>query len=240
METKRLGLVEVKSAAEGIVSAAFSTFNVIDHDQDVTLPGAFKDGQPVRISAFNHGSWGMGGALPVGKGVIRTTDAEAILEGQFFLNTAAGRDTFETVKELGALGEWSYSLHNVTAELGEWDGQPVRIIKAVDVHEVSPVLQGAGVNTRTLGVKSGLTFGDHLETVLADFEGVVIRAQGVRARRAEKGKDIGQESREFLERFRVQAKLLDELLAEPVESVAPELVKAFEAEVLRVYARGII
>lgn len=148
---KSINDVTVKSAAKGEVSAVFSTYNVVDKDGDVTVAGAIKDGTEVVISAYGHGSHG--GVLPVGKGVIRSTDTEAILEGKFFLNTDLGRDTFEIVKQLGPAQEWSYSLQNVTAEPGEVDGKAVRVIKSVTVKEVSPVLIGAGVNTRTLEAK---------------------------------------------------------------------------------------
>lgn len=148
---KTLTAVTVKNAAKGEVSAVFSTFGVIDKDGDVVVPGAIKDGTEVVISAYQHASWQA--ALPIGKGVIRTTDSEAILEGKFFLDTAGGRETFEVVKELGALQEWSYSLRNVVAERGELNGLPARFLKSIDVKEVSPVLVGASVNTRTLAVK---------------------------------------------------------------------------------------
>lgn len=148
--------VTIKAADKGEVSAVFSAFNVIDNDGDVTLPGAIKDGTEVVISSYAHGSHAeLGGKLPVGKGVIRTTDTEAILEGKFFLNTTHGKDAFETVKQLGALQEWSYHLARVTSERGEWNGQPANIIKHIGhIKEVSPVLIGAGVGTRTLAVKA--------------------------------------------------------------------------------------
>lgn len=151
-QTKSFTNVEVKSASKGTVSAVFSTFNVIDHDGDVTLPSAITNGAAVVISAYGHGSHQ--GALPVGKGLIRTTSTEAILEGQFFLQTSAGRETFEVVKELGELAEWSYSLHDVVAKTGEWGGRVAQILHSIRVKEVSPVLIGAGISTRTLAAKS--------------------------------------------------------------------------------------
>lgn len=153
MDTKALGRVEIKDAAKGTVKAVFSTFDVVDHDDDVTAPGAIEDGAPVRISAYGHASWG--GALPVGKGVVRIEGSEAILEGQFFLDTTHGRDTFETVKQLSedGLQEWSYGFDVLDAEPIERDGKRVRLLKRLKVHEVSPVLLGAGIATRTLAVK---------------------------------------------------------------------------------------
>jgi Caudovirus prohead serine protease len=155
MDVKRLSRVEVKDADQGVVSAVFSTFNVVDKDNDVTLPGAFKSGADVVISAYGHQSWE--GRLPVGSGKIRQTSSEAILDGQFFLNTSHGRDTFNTVKGLAAqgLGEWSYGYDVLESDKGTFDGKSVRFLKSLDVPEVSPVLVGAGVGTRTLETKSG-------------------------------------------------------------------------------------
>jgi hypothetical protein len=87
--------IRVKDAAQGLVEAVFSTFNVIDSDGDVTLPGAIEDGTPIRVSASGHMSWD--GAPPVGRGAIKTTNEEAIAELRFFLKTEAGRETFDFV-----------------------------------------------------------------------------------------------------------------------------------------------
>lgn len=152
MNTKNMQ-VKLENADKGEVTAVFSTFNVIDKDGDVTLPGAFKDGAEALISAYGHTSWQ--GALPVGKGKIHTNSREAIFKGQFFMDTQAGRDTFTVVKELGERQEWSYGFDVIDAESGDMDGQRVQFLKSLDVHEVSPVLIGAGVGTRTLAVKSG-------------------------------------------------------------------------------------
>lgn len=146
--------VQVKDAEKGIVECVFAVLNVKDHDNDVTLPGAFEDGAAVRISAYGHSSWM--GELPVGRGVIRIEGDKAILDGQFFLSTTHGRDTFQTVKEMGDLQEWSYGYEvletgEVTEELRQRG--VYRVLKKLKVHEVSPVLIGAGIGTETLSVK---------------------------------------------------------------------------------------
>jgi hypothetical protein len=178
MDSKALSRIEIKSAAKGQVSAVFSTFNVIDSDGDVTEPGAFTDGAEVVISSYQHTSWG--GALPVGKGVIRTTKAEAILDGQFFMNTSSGRDTFEVIKELGPRQQWSYGFDIVDSTPGTFDGKDVQILRKLDVHEVSPVLVGAGVNTRTLEVKGRKTPGGAPLIVPAGRVGVSDYAAAIR------------------------------------------------------------
>lgn len=144
--------VEVKNADRGEVSAVFSTFGVVDKEGDVTLPGAIEDGAEVVISSYGHTSWS--GGLPVGEGRIRTTDSEAILDGRFFLDTQAGKDTFRVIKQLGEKQEWSYGFQIEDAADETRDGVPVRVLKSLKVFEVSPVLVGAGQNTRTLMVKA--------------------------------------------------------------------------------------
>jgi len=146
--------VEIKSPDRGTVSAVFATFDVADADGDVTLPGAFEEGAPVVISSYNHTSWG--GNRPVGKGKIRTTKSEAILDGQFFMDTVDGRETFEVVKGLAesSLGEWSYGFDIEEADPGTFDGDEVQFLRRLKVWEVSPVMRGAGIDTRTLAVKA--------------------------------------------------------------------------------------
>jgi hypothetical protein len=162
MKKKFTGRVQIKDADQGLIEAVFSTLSdaddvrkgvgIVDKDGDVTIKGAFEEGAPVVISAYGHKSWE--GELPVGKGTIHEVDGEAVLKGRFFLNTTPGRDTFETVKELDELQEWSYSLHDVKASSATIDGRKVRVIERVAVKEVSPVLRGAGVDTRTVDVKT--------------------------------------------------------------------------------------
>ena len=228
--------IEVKSADKGTVSAVFSTFNVIDKDGDVTLPGAIADGAEVVISAYGHQSHY--GALPVGKGVIRTTETQAILDGTFFLNTTAGRDTFEVVKELGPLGEWSYSLHDVVSKTGEMAGQRANFLESIFVKEVSPVLIGAGVGTTTLSTK-GLKFSEEGDAVVAAVKSYLGRAQEVMVLRSEKGRSLSDESVEFLKELDeslVQLRALFDIKAEAAE-VTPEEIKAIEAIALDIRRR---
>lgn len=150
------GRVTVKDASQGLVEAVFSRFDVLDHDGDVTLKGAFTEGAPCVISSWNHGSHG--GNLPVGKGTIHENGDVAVMRGKFLMSTPHGRDTFETVKFLSEDGdnlqEWSYSLQDVQAKRGTFNGAPANIISKVGlVKEVSPVLLGAGIDTGTLSTK---------------------------------------------------------------------------------------
>ncbi|MDX3641429.1 HK97 family phage prohead protease [Streptomyces sp. MB09-02B] len=151
-----VGGVEIKSETSGRIEAVFATLNVVDLDGDVTTPGAFTEGAPVMISDWNHTSWGA--AKPVGKGFIYEDGNDVVLEGQFFMNTTHGRDAFETVKELGELASFSYGFDVDDSKQAPPDSsygrQHRRTLRKMTVHEVSPVLVAAGVNTRLLAVKS--------------------------------------------------------------------------------------
>ena len=184
--------------AAGSVRVLFSKLNVIDRDGDLTLPGAFKAGQEVRISAYNHASWG--GALPVGKGAIHEEGDTAIFEGKFFLDTAAGAETYKTVKAMGDLQEWSYGFDVLDADSQTMGDQWVRTLKSLDVFEVSPVLLGAGIDTQTLDIKSASPAGkgrliDHAASVLADVKALSARAHAVAELRAKDGRDISEETK---------------------------------------------
>jgi HK97 family phage prohead protease len=149
---------------EGQFRAVFATLGVVDHDGDVTVPGAFTDGEKVRISYWGH-RWG---DLPVGRGEIHADDNEAWVDGKFFLDTEGGRETYATVKALSELQEWSYGFDVLERGDGQLEGQPVQFLKRLKVHEVSPVMLGAGVGTRTTAIKAK----DRLEEVGKALEGM--------------------------------------------------------------------
>jgi hypothetical protein len=141
--------LELKADGEaGEFTAVFATFNVIDHHGDVTEPGAFPDGAEAIVEPWNHG-WD----LPAGKGVIQSDGEKVWLDGRFFLSTSVGKDTYETVKELGGLAEWSYSFDIEESGQGEHHGQQVRFLRKLDVVGVGPVTRGAGIGTRTEMIK---------------------------------------------------------------------------------------
>jgi hypothetical protein len=145
--------VEIKSADKGEVSAVIATLNVRDLDGDVATEDTFTEGEEVVISSYNHASM-HGVSLPVGKGKIRVTPAEAILDGKFWIeNMPEARSAFEVVKQMGAQQEWSYGYKVLEAEPGVFDGESVQFLKRVQVFEGSPVIRGAGIGTRTLNVK---------------------------------------------------------------------------------------
>ena len=146
------GQIKFKKDADGTgeFRAEFATLNVIDYDGDVTVPGAFQDGQETLIEAWNHSY----GQLPIGKGVIHEDEDKAVVEGRFFLDTQGGLEHYKTVKALGELQEWSYTFDIEDSGYGEFDGEDVQFLRKLDVWGVAPVQRGAGIDTRTTDIKA--------------------------------------------------------------------------------------
>lgn len=236
MDRKTLGSIELKAPGDagesGEFTALFSRFGVIDHDGDLTLPGAFPVGKAVPISAYGHTSHG--GALPVGKGVIREEADGAYVDGRFFLDTQAGGDTYRTVKSLvdeatGYAGqEWSYGYDVLDSDTELRQGERVRILKSLDVSEVSPVLLGAGIDTQLVAIKShALPFSAEAETTLAVVNAFADRAKSLADLRAKESRPLSIERRadftdliEAIDGFSVVREELAKLLADTDPDVA--------------------
>lgn len=150
METKTYNATLNFKASEepGEFEAVFATLNVVDHDGDVTIPGAFGE-QRVLIEPWNHGYQ----SPPVGKGEILERGEEAVVQGRYFLETAAGQEHYVVAKQLGDMQEWSYTFNILDSEYGEVQGRKIRFLKQLEVIGVGQVGRGAGINTRTLVVK---------------------------------------------------------------------------------------
>lgn len=231
MTTKTFAGAEIKAADKGEVVAKIATLNVVDKDGDVILNGALKRTDVV-ISAYGHASWE--GALPVGKGVFYEEGDALLFAGSFFMDATDARDTFNTVKGLGDLGEWSYSLQNITSSPVTVDGVEANGIKSFTAKEVSPVLVGASIGSRTLSTKgANLTFAEHGKSVLADVAALVSRASEVVALRAAKGKTIADESADLLAQLDDELGRLKALIAQPATDLDRAAAEQFANEVAR-------
>ncbi len=238
METKRLQ-IELKADQEGAVSAVFSRFDVADHDGDVTLRGAFTTGAKVSmLPAHDVASY------RIGKGIIREQGDVAVFEGQFNLKTDLGRNWYESIKFDTEDGqpqqEWSYGYDVEDAEYGMWNGQQVRFLKRLKVHEVSPVFLGAGIGTSTLSVKS-MTFEAEDEAVRAAVASYKARWQSLADSLVKEGRPISAARRERMKRaieaFREAAADLEAMLAETEPQDPAKSADALLAQFLATQAR---
>ncbi len=203
---KRFQIKEIKGD-QGEILAVIATLKAIDYDGDVTEPGAFGEQEaPIQPA---HG-WM---SAPLGKAAISEEDNQALALMKFNLETQAGKDWYQALKfdfETGEapLQQYSYGYDPAEYSFGEFEGQKVRFLKKLKVFEVSPVLLGAGINTQTLAVKSGILPAagltdefDNLESLLAGVSGWYGRAKALAAMRAKDGRPLSESNRERLGRL---------------------------------------
>jgi hypothetical protein len=165
VQRKSLSAVEWKADKAGAFRAVVATYGVIDKDGDVTEPGALDTERPILVSPWNHSSIADAQSdLPVGTAKISTVGDSAVAEGRFFTETDDGKRAYQITKALHeeGLGEWSYGFRIPAGgastdpkALDEYPGA-VRLLKRVMPFEVSLVFSGAGVDTRTISVKSAI------------------------------------------------------------------------------------
>jgi HK97 family phage prohead protease len=178
---------------EGEFTAVINTFGVIDRHGEVVLPGAFPISKAVPMVGDHNPT------NRTGKGVIESIGNEAVFRGQFFLNTVAGREAYETVKAMGDLQEWSFGAFATEAEWGDQDGKRVRFIKKLDPFEVSYVLKGANPRTRLLAIKGdGMTLSDQSVTVQAAVDDLVTRLRSLAELREKEGRVLSEANRQRL------------------------------------------
>jgi HK97 family phage prohead protease len=216
-EIKRFrAMLEAKAGGEpGSVQAVFSTFDVVDSDNDVVLASAFTDGQPVPMT------WAHNWAMPVGKGAIRVMPDAALFDGAFFLETDAGAEAYKTVKALGNLQEWSWGFRVIDAAFEQRDAQLIRVIKAAEVFEVSPVLVGAGVGTYTAAIKGHSVYADEGETVLATVEAFIGRSRSLADLRRKEGRVLSDANRKRLSSLLASLQAVETDIAELLSATEP-------------------
>lgn len=198
-ETKTIALRDFQWKAageEGQFSATFASMNVVDHHGDVLLPGLIEDGKVVAVGGYNHDMQ----VLPVGKAVLRSDEQRAWIDGEFNLKTQVGRDTYETVKSLQDVLEWSFVFRVLDHDWGDFDTGKgvveVRYLKKLDVWSVDPVLKGAGIGTRTDSIKSTTqTFSEQADELVTAV-GVFVKRMGARIEmRAKDGRGLSADDR---------------------------------------------
>jgi hypothetical protein len=201
VETKTYNFTKIEFPEQvGLFKAVFSTLNVKDKDGDVTVNGALGE-QKILISQYNHGSWEKGAdALPIGVGRIYELNNEAVVEGEFDMEDADAVKTYKKLKYLSSknrVQEWSYSLPEITSEIKTENGERVRYLLKIRTNEVSPVLMGAGTNTRLLDIKSdkqSIPIAEHFETVQVAVEQLVKRIKDLGELRAKDGRHPSEET----------------------------------------------
>ena len=198
--------LDIKALKKGEGRAVIAELNKVDHDNDVTLPGAFGK-QHVNVLPAHDRM-----APRLGKGILTESGGKAVADFKFNLSPEA-----VTAKEWHSallfdmengepLQEWSYGFKVVDYSFGEFEGKQVRFLKSLEVIEISPVLKGAGIGTATLAIKDnkGMTFKDQMEKAIAslgDVKDFIERSKSLADLKAKDGKYLSDEQVETLTNF---------------------------------------
>lgn len=166
-----IALKSLDDAGHGL--ARIATLSAIDHDGDTYAPGAFGEQWAQILAAHNWQT------VPLGKARVFERGDEALAELHFNLATAAGREWHAALKfdldgcdgtgSRHPVQEWSYGFRVLDAAHEERDGERVRVLKRLQVFEVSPVVQGAGIGTGTLAIKGARLKAESFERLVGDL-----------------------------------------------------------------------
>lgn len=152
MEHKNI-LAELLASNEdtGSFEAVIATTGVVDSDGDVIAEGAMA-GNTVPILPAHDGS-----SVPLGKARVEEREDQVVAVGKFNMDIQAAREWFSAIKadleDPPAKFEYSWGFIPTKFRFEERDDMQVRVIEELDLLEVSPVLRGASVGTRTLSAK---------------------------------------------------------------------------------------
>lgn len=155
MLTKGLTIEKMDEAGTGL--ARIAQLSAVDSDGDTYQAGAFSwkegGGQWVQILPAHDRR-----AMPLGKAWVYEEGDWAMAKLHLNMETQAGKDWHATLKFDLAKGapiqEWSYGFDTLDADQLMRGQERVQLLKRLDVHEISPVVRGAGVGTGTLNIKS--------------------------------------------------------------------------------------
>jgi hypothetical protein len=197
---------DFKALSKGEGSARIAQFNVIDSDGDVTLPGAFGEQHVNMLPAHDRM------APRLGKAILKEVGNFAVADFKFNLAPEAvtAKEWHSSLvfdqKNGQPLQEWSYGFRIVDSSFGEFENQQVRFLKGLKVHEISPVLRGAGVGTETLAIKSkNMSFVQQMELASASLDDVkafIERNRSLADLKAKAGNSLSDDKIETLGLFK--------------------------------------
>lgn len=233
-KTYRIPAADFALSEEGKGTVIFATLGVVDKDGDITYKNAFGNNQVAHLLPMHV--WKDADSPFLGIAKIREDGDKAIADIEINMDTQRGRDWRSSLKfalDRGKDIEWSYGYDVEDSDNPTIDGKKRRGLKSVTVHELSPVVIGAGEDTRTLSMKDhaepetadeqkGLRFSDHFEHVLDEVQSLLDRSRALAATRAKEGRTLSRANRDRLNRLRDElSALLTETEPESVVTEQP-------------------
>ncbi|PYE86902.1 HK97 family phage prohead protease [Phyllobacterium leguminum] len=226
-EIKSLTVKDMDDAGRG--QARIAVLSAVDHDGDTYMPGAFswkEGGQWVSILPAHNRS-----AVPLGKARVYEDGDAALADLYLNMKSEVGREWHSTLKfdlENGnPVQEWSYGFGVLDSQIEQRSGDRVRVLKRLDVHEISPVVRGAGMGTGTLTMKSRGSFAERIEAVLAEIDDIIERAGDIKGLREAQGREM---SKARLDQLTELKNRLDAMLAAGASGNQPDRQAQEEAE----------
>lgn len=154
---------------EGRGTAVLARLGVRDKDGDVLVPGLLGGEQQVPLIQAHD--WQV---PPFGRAVVRERGDELVADFTLNVATPRGREWAEVLAfdlAHGAIQQWSwgFSILPDGSEIGTHEGERVRLLRRIKLHEVSPVVVGASVGSRTLSLKDA----EHREDPISNLIGAL-------------------------------------------------------------------
>ena len=163
-------IYQLKASGEGIVEGIASSFGNVDSYGDTISPGAFmasladhqaKGTSPVML-------WSHRTAEPIGKWMQMTETARGLhVRGQLNMRTTRGEQAFEHLRG-GDIGGLSIG-YSIPPNGGETRSDGVRVLKSIELHEISVVSLPADSSARVSSVKAD----DGVPQTLREYERVL-------------------------------------------------------------------
>lgn len=132
---------------EGKLTIVFANEGTPDLEGDTFSPGSLYSTGKIAMAQFNHSL-----ALPVGVGELARSGNDVTWSGQLRMSDPVAANHFEQMKAMGPDQEFSFRAfieeYTRNSETGGFNFYKARVI------ETSPVLAGAGADTRIVAMKS--------------------------------------------------------------------------------------
>jgi HK97 family phage prohead protease len=222
------------------IEAVFSLFDTIDSDNDVTKANALRSGytgNKVPL-VWNH-DW----SKVIGRGIIETDNQKAVFKG-YFLNTEAGKEAYNTVKEMQDMQQFSYGFQVMKSSKGthidsKGEEVPVRVLEDVKVWEVSPVLVGAQQNSFVQALKSGLEpVDDEIKAEMEiSTEPEVSSNTDASISKAQQGLRLGEQAVASLEELKAFTERIEDLAS--LRNSEKKTLSSKSTEMIQTYLSGL-
>ncbi len=177
IETKQ---TEVNGVPVGVIKGMASTFGNVDLQNDVINFGAFaktieshksRHDRPIRMFLGHDRSAGAIGGFPIDK--VKEQKQGLKVEGHINLEVQRGQEAFALAKQ-GVLTDLSIGFMAVNVDFERRSGREIRVIKEIELSEISIVDEPANPKATITDVKAKTSKGSKKEHMLLDKKALLM------------------------------------------------------------------